>query len=390
MLKRFFSIALLVGLLSVSSASAEDVLPRLARLYPQLNASELREKIRVTRSPFEFYRSFVALFYDEIALHPPLSGKRALIRDDQGLCIGDAHPENFGVVFNDRSESVFTINDADDASPGPIYVDLLRFLAGVALYSPTTPLEPLVQTYLDALQGRMPPPGTLVAAAISKSQTKGASIPRKELRSDSELKRATDAIELSVQERSEIAAALSPIGLTLVDAYRYKRLKGGSFGTWRIPTLVDTAPGSAWGGKRILVELKQLFPSSLRALSPLVSIPDASVRIPEALVLFQRPYSVSQILRVTPLFGSTFLLRPRWSGNVDVELEDLASSSSAAEMTALYQNEAAVIGRIHREGARDLGLYLHHALQLDPTEWTNSARALADFIRATYQSVRTP
>ncbi len=387
---RLCSLAILASLTWAPNSFSETPTERLARLYPQLSPAELREKIRVTRTPFEFYRSFVALFYDELGATPLTGTTFAAIANDTGVCIGDAHPENFGVILNDRGESVFTVNDVDDATPGPIFSDFLRLLAGISIYSPSTPLTPLVQTYVDALQGRMAPTSTLVAAAIQKSQSKGFSIARKELRSDSELKRDATANELSPAERNALVSALAPIGLTLVDAYRYKRLKGGSFGTTRIPTLVDSAPGSTWGGKRLLVEFKSLFPSSVGAFIPPTLIPDARVRVPQALTLFQRPYGVSQIFRVLSMQGVTFLQRPRWSGNVDVELDDWSGIASASAMLALYQNEAAVIGRIHREGARFPTDYITHAVQLSPQDWVTRAQQLAERIQTTYQAVRIP
>lgn len=80
---------------------------------------------KLARSPFVFFRGTALLYYRDYAgtdLHLPIV-----------FTIGDAHPENFGVMPNENGAPFFSVNDFDEACFAPFTYDVKRGATGFYL-----------------------------------------------------------------------------------------------------------------------------------------------------------------------------------------------------------------------------------------------------------------
>jgi uncharacterized protein (DUF2252 family) len=94
--------------------------------YPELFG---RKQKRLLASPHAFYRGSAPLFYEVLAARPELLAGPP----GDGWIVGDMHLENAGAYRTDADRVVFDLNDFDDASIGPLQLDVLRLSASVLL-----------------------------------------------------------------------------------------------------------------------------------------------------------------------------------------------------------------------------------------------------------------
>jgi hypothetical protein len=106
----------------------------LAQFCPDLNEKAIKAKIAAGNEDenplFRFLRAFVPFYHDLYNQKKKDLGKLLGdkdIGDIQGFCVGDAHPENFGVLVNRDKKPRFSMNDVDDCGQGYVAADVLRF-----------------------------------------------------------------------------------------------------------------------------------------------------------------------------------------------------------------------------------------------------------------------
>lgn len=95
--------------------------------HPRLGARKLK---RVSTSPLGFFRGSAPLFYE---MWRDGRGIEDFERGGQGAIVGDMHLENVGAYRTDEDEITFGLNDFDDASEGPLWLDLVRLATSVLL-----------------------------------------------------------------------------------------------------------------------------------------------------------------------------------------------------------------------------------------------------------------
>jgi len=107
---------------------------------------------KLARSALDFFRGTALLFYRDMV------GSDADL--PQVFCIGDVHPENFGVMPNVDGVPFFGVNDFDEAHVAPFSWDVKRGATGFYLYAKDNGfkkkhrqnvMQSFVQGYLDAL-----------------------------------------------------------------------------------------------------------------------------------------------------------------------------------------------------------------------------------------------
>jgi uncharacterized protein (DUF2252 family) len=95
--------------------------------YPHLHD---HKRDRLVVSPHGFLRGSAPLFYEILAARPDLAAGPA----GDGWIVGDMHLENVGAYQTDtKGQVVFNLNDFDDASIGPLFLDVLRLSTSVLL-----------------------------------------------------------------------------------------------------------------------------------------------------------------------------------------------------------------------------------------------------------------
>lgn len=133
-----------------------------------------RKKQRMAPSPHAFLRGSAPLFYEILAARPELASGP----DGLGWIVGDMHLENVGAYRTDADEVTFGLNDFDDATLGPLRLDVLRLSVSVLLAGrgfratgaeAITLVEHLVASYLLARRGvAAPSPPAVVSELVAR------------------------------------------------------------------------------------------------------------------------------------------------------------------------------------------------------------------------------
>jgi hypothetical protein len=114
-------------------------------------AFETKWKASRSDSPLMFFRAYPAAYHKDFAanLKP---GARAKIPSARGLCLGDAHPDNFGFLKFDQKVE-YSFNDLDDSGNCPLGLDALRFVTAVRLYFDGDLAKTAAKRYVSVLRG---------------------------------------------------------------------------------------------------------------------------------------------------------------------------------------------------------------------------------------------
>ena len=143
-------------------AERQNELDRAATArYPHLLE---RKRERLLLSPHSFLRGSAPLFYEILAARSDLAAGPA----GDGWIVGDMHLENVGAYQTDtKGEVVFNLNDFDDATIGPLHLDVLRLSTSVLLAGRTFQcsgvesialVETTIRAYLEGAWDRVPAP----------------------------------------------------------------------------------------------------------------------------------------------------------------------------------------------------------------------------------------
>lgn len=401
----------------------ESLVLYLEGLYPHLKRRDLALKLSVAgdAGEFMFFRSYIPYFYDLLrrlqadAQFPDLHGLESI----DGWCVGDAHPENFGVVYcragSNEHDLRFAMNDADDGGPGPLYADLLRFLTAVRLMNQDLSLEPVINAYRQGLDGDVafsPVVAREIAAASRKPDLvdnvlrpagKGRFKPSKKARERFRFKR-----RVAKKHRKAMSEGIETLfqgRYSLCGLWSLKKRGGGSAGLRRYWALL-AEKGRRCGGRRslkrkhqFLLDFKTLGRSALSALvcdpsqegrggySLLCSDEPAAImnRIGETLDL-ERGLAVSRYCDVVKFEGlPPMIVRARWRGNRGIDVGDAAYTRR--ELSQLMKDEAKVLGQIHRKSLPEGSRYAAHIYTLSAS-LVQGSEQLQKLIRRAYQLIR--
>ena len=198
--------------------------------------------------PVLFLRAWPAAFHKDLAQVPV---KRLL--GGEGLCVGDAHPGNFGFVrFGSKTRYVY--NDLDDSGYCPVAIDAARYFAAVRVFwDDGDVLDEALEAYVDAVKDA----GTAQALDAGFAPD-WAAVREKELADATQGETFVMAGELGPVSAATKKAVLSGVsshplvaGKSVLSVAALDRKSGGSGGLDRYWLLV------AKGSSRTIVECKE-------------------------------------------------------------------------------------------------------------------------------------
>ena len=96
--------------------------------------------------PVEFFRSYPPAYHHDLAQIPTDK-----IPGEEGLCFGDAHPENFGFLSLTHG-TLFGYNDLDDPGYCPVAYDALRFFTALRLWFDDDLTKDVLEKYGDVVK----------------------------------------------------------------------------------------------------------------------------------------------------------------------------------------------------------------------------------------------
>lgn len=341
-----------------------------------------QEKLDMSTNAFQFLRSYVDYFYLFIRANPKSFLTVPKLQSVPGWCVGDAHPENFGVLIQQDGQSLFTVNDIDDSGPCPIGLDLLRLIVSSTLSGHEVKLENILNAYTMGLQGKsyeLPPP---VSDLIKKSQKKGTAPNPKKI-DGQKFVRDSKMHEVSSPELAQIKSALSILRSTLspkvkiLDVVSTRKNGGGSGGLLRYEILLNN------GGSLLHLELKEEI---LPAIYPVATevIPKTGERIAKTLRLNQ-PANASVFYAVVQVSGKDMLVRPRFDGNVNLNLD----KQSDEENKDIILYEAFTLGLIHSRSISTVDAWIQNIHGLPVKSLKNDASLISRHFEAKFLSLKT-
>ena len=335
--------------------------------YPHLFE---RKRARLLLSPHSFLRGSAPLFHEILAARPDLAGGPA----GDGWIVGDMHLENVGAYQTDtKGEVVFNLNDFDDATIGPLYLDVLRLSTSVLLAGRTFQCSgvesiALVETTIRAyLQGAWdlapaPPRPATIAAMVERAARRT----RKDLL-DGRAPVGPDGQRHFVRgERYfDLPPDLAPEIPRLIGAYLTAlgdrapahtaswsiddaalRIAGtGSLGVTRIAVLVRDKDDD-----QRIVEIKEARPSSTESL---LQPPEGAWQTPaERVVLGARALVGSPPRQLAPVNddGRSFAARKLFPQEDKLRLDALRAGP---KLDAIATTIGDLLGRAHARSARN-------------------------------------
>lgn len=298
-----------------------------------------QNKLDDAKDVFQFLRTFVDYFYlvskNNFKNIDTIQG----LISTEGWCVGDAHPENFGVLIKEKNALTFSHNDMDDSAPAPVIFDLYRLMVSSRLYDSSIDLTKMLLAYIAGLKHTNYPVPSPIQEMFQKSKKNGV-LPSKNKVSKNVFIRTPEMLELPASDFYLLGSIVEILkknledGASLIDAVQTKKIGGGSGGLLRYELLINN------GGKLLHLELKTQVTPSLYPVAS--SIPSLAERIEQSLKVGQGIAS-SQLYKVINFKGQEMLLRPKFSGNIGVSLD----KNSLPDNQDIIYYESYVLGGIH-------------------------------------------
>lgn len=296
-------------------------------------------KLAAADDAFHFLRSYVDYFYLLYNANSKQLPALASFADQAGWCVGDAHPENFGVLIQENDSSIFAMNDVDDAGPCPVVLDLARLMTSTQLYDNSISTDDILKEYRHGLEGKDEKPPEPVVDMLKESAKKGER-PEKSRVDPGTNKlvrdaKATEVPAAVVAQLTKAYKSLLPRHADLVDVIETSKVGGGSGGLRRYELLVKDRAGY------VEIEMKQEIAPSIYPVATGL-IPTFSDRMKKTWAVEQGPTASA--------YNSTFTIdklnmisRPRFAGNVGVNLD----KTSAKDNRDIILFEAYTLGAAH-------------------------------------------
>lgn len=336
-------------------------------------------KLDESEDTFQFMRSFAGYYYGIIAKNTNSLNIANIAGKFGGWCVGDAHPENFGILIQKDGPNIFTMNDMDDSGPCPIAYDLLRMLVSSRLYMSDIDAQEIIKSYTDGLNGKNASiPNTI--KSMDKDATKaGKEISSKKLNGNT-FKRKSSMEEVGSSIKAEISSVLQAQykneKLRVLDIVATSKVGGGSGGLQRYQILITNADKHF-----IHLELKELVTPSIAPVAT-ASIPDQATRIKKTIQI-NLGLSASLYYNVLSIQGKSMLLRPKFSGNKGVTLAD----SSEKENIEIINFEAFIMGRIHANSI-NVEDYTKALGNMDSYKWEDDIEAFTILLNKKFNELK--
>lgn len=366
MYELFRRIILLGVLVSLSLVASAELAP-----VGDLNDQPIAE---TTKDPLNFFRSNVALYY-KLAIQNkkqlPIINK---LLEINGLCMGDAHLENFGFLYQNSKLSIFAPNDIDDFDRCPLILDIMRLLVSTELADQSMGYKKITEAYLLGLTSGRMEPGPFIRSLQMRSFQKAEAVNEKLLRADRFIRRKGLA-DLDARELQDVADIVSDLNqkitggrrFILLDVVKTKKTSGGSAGLNRYELLLSR-------GKRLVhLELKEMVDSATSEVFGPAYKTNAD-RIKAALD-FTIGKSRSPFYRVYQVGRVAFLMRPKFEGNVGVEFQ--IRQKKVNKNTIQY--EAYTLGRLHALSLKTSTIYISVLKTTTKEAWKLEASTLARY-----------
>lgn len=368
------AISLTTGLLLLSNVALAK-----PSTLTDINYNFDQTKVNASENSFYFLRSFVSYYFGVIAKNKDSLHISKKAGSFNGWCVGDAHPENFGILIQDEGSTIFTMNDMDDSGPCPVAYDLLRILVSSRLYMPNINSQEIIKSYTDGLKGKNASTPNAIESMDKDANKAGMQIAAKKLQGNAFKRKSTMeevGTNLKVQITSLLQSQFKNENLRVLDMVATSKIGGGSGGLQRYEVLITNSKNQL-----IHLELKELVAPSIVPVAT-APIPDQTSRMKKTLQINQGENS-SHYYNVFNIQGKSMLLRPKFSGNIGVTLAD----SSDKDNKEIINFEAYILGRIHANSV-NVKDYAKALENMDSKNWEDDISAFTNLFNKKFNELK--
>lgn len=335
----FISAELGTGLQSLSSRSPSST-PQtcseiLASFYTEERNKILPERIKNTGNDLHlFYRSFPPLFY-KMAEEQNWRNHFGAISSFLSIMAGDAHMENFGLRFY-KGKIRLSVNDFDDLTYGPPFLDLLRLLSSARIAGVDVD-EKLIEKVIKSYRKGLSQKDWKYSESIKDLQKKSAKSDvldedNVDIKAKKFAAKKAPNEELKPEVLKTWQSVLEEIG-EIRDSYLYIKQTGGSAGLKRFQFLIEQKGKLRW------IEAKEWTTPSFNTGNA-VKTPHDLKRF-EAIKTYDKPDFAPKLVKFS---SKTFLLRQMDDRQKGVALAGL----SPKKLEEILLDEAYSLGEFHQ------------------------------------------
>jgi hypothetical protein len=338
-----------------------------------------KDKLSNANDSFHFLRTYVDYYYLLIKNNPALLADFNDLSKIEGLCVGDAHPENFGTIIKNDGSIIFTHNDVDDSAPCPVIFDFMRLVVSSKLYNDSIITKDIFAHYLNGLNnGKESIPNPIIDM-LTKAQKKGTEPSNKKVVNEKIIRdEISKEIPLSeIQAIKKLMAQYIPAKWNLIDQISTMNLGGGSGKLKRYELLYKS------GDHLLHLELKTQSAPSVYPVAN--NIPDQKSRLFSALKMDQGE-PISAYYNVITINDIPYLVRPRFAGNIGVSLDKFNLNEN--ESIILY--EAYQLGMIHQKSIKAVKNYISMLTKLGHQPISDFSKVMADFYNLKFNELKKP
>ena len=342
------------------------------------------DRLNKASDSLQLLRTFTDYYYDLFPANKNNLASSKVAPLSSGWCVGDAHPENFGVLLQEDNNVTFTINDLDDAGPCPVIDDFLRLLISSRLYNPKLNIDKMVSAYTDGLNGKTPDFPKSIRKLSEKSKEAGFGVDPKDL-DGKKLKRKKETNEVSSEIRIKIAQNIEKYfsdknllidKIKVIDVISTAKIGGGSGGLIRYEVLCERGNGDL-----VHLELKELTTPAIEAVAT-KAIPNQTIRMAKTLEVEQGD-SASKFYNVIEIDKKMLFMRPKFAGNIGVNLEDYDKD----QIKDIMRLEAYILGTIHAQSV-DVSPYLKALDSMSSNDWESDVSAFTHHFDKKYSDLK--
>ena len=368
-----------------ASLSSESCIDLMQDFYPNQSKEFLKKRIAANKNFHSFYRSFVPFFYEAIQENQKINKSFIQLSKYKAAMGGDVHTENFGFVITPTGSARLVLNDIDDVTAGPIYMDVLRHYISGKIVAEDVHWKNYINAYMDGLRG-----DDHVYSDYIKRNRQSATAEAKKfideyISSDLPIKfikYKTPMYVIDDATKKEILASLKKDNFKIKIYDQYLRIKedGGSAGLLRYQVLAQISPGE----DPVWLDIKELTISSYDKVFR-STVPTSAQRM--SLIkgtIYQE--DVSSHLSLIKIAGKDFSVRYMNQFALGIQLEDV----SHLELADVVLDEAYVLGQMHARGLQTNSLNIENYTQ----DWNNisaedikkAAREIREVLEKKYTS----
>jgi hypothetical protein len=350
-------------------------------LYPNQSKEFLEKRVAANKDFHSFYRAFAPLFYDVIKNDKDISRTFKPVSKFSSAMGGDVHVENFGFVTSATGNAKLALNDVDDVTYGPIYLDVIRhYISGKIVTD-----DVHWKNYISAYQAGLKDEEHEYSDYIKRNK-QNASLEIKKILDEyiskdlpqrfSKFKRPMYLIDEAT--KTNIAISLNELFPKIKIEDQYLRIKedGGSAGVRRYEILAQLSPGE----DPVWLDIKAMTTSSYDKIY--ISTEPTNDKRMSLIKNYIYEKSIGNNIVTTKISGKDYYIRYMNQFCLGVSIEDIPAN----ELSDAIIDEAYALGQTHARNFSQVGEYIKAWNNINPEDIKTSTKKIREELEMKYSS----